>query len=532
MTSAGVALIDGSLVTRSQAGDQAAISELAAQVRPMVQRYAGRFFSDPARAEDLAQTALMKAFARVGDVRSPGAFQAWLLRIARNECLNELARQKHGQLPFSALADGGAEIEAPAGGDDDPEEALLRSQLQALVRRVAATLPPHYRQALTMRALEDRTYEEISAALDIPVPVARLWYCRARKRFRSAFVTMMVARRNVPAVCQEMGEAIAELIEGSLPAADRPRVQEHVGGCHVCRQTEDELRNTAFRAPARGFIIGLGLLRLGWKLPQHIRSGVSHAPHAVGKLAVTGAGGLAVATTVVAGSPIVPTPAHANAIAYGGQLHMVNLNLPPARPGDVVLASDQVRTGSVAGAPQTLAGVLPDLTGMDNLALVIQRLDDISPNVLHLGGLRLIPRAEAAVLARRAEAAKAAAAGTVDDLTVQQQKAQQKAQQEREQQQREQQQKAQAQQPAWPGGSPASANAAPNGNTAPNSKAAPSGNAAPNGKPAPNGPAPSGNAAPGAPGAGASAPAGGTSSPQQGGSSPSGGSNNPSPNLR
>src|SRR5712692_6308838 len=90
MSSAGVALIDGSLVTRSQAGDQDAISELATQVRPMVQRYASRFFSDPARAEDLAQTALMKAFARVGDVRSPGAFQAWLLRIARNECLNEL----------------------------------------------------------------------------------------------------------------------------------------------------------------------------------------------------------------------------------------------------------------------------------------------------------------------------------------------------------------------------------------------------------------------------------------------------------
>jgi RNA polymerase sigma factor (sigma-70 family) len=93
MTGAGSALIDGSLVARSQAGDQEAIGELAAQVRPMVQRYAGRFFSDPARAEDMAQTALMKAFTRVGDVRSPAAFQAWLLRIARNECLNEFTAE-------------------------------------------------------------------------------------------------------------------------------------------------------------------------------------------------------------------------------------------------------------------------------------------------------------------------------------------------------------------------------------------------------------------------------------------------------
>jgi hypothetical protein len=342
------------------------------------------------------------------------------------------------------------------------------------------------------------------------------------------------------------------LIEGTLPAGDRPRVQEHLGGCHVCRQTEDELRNTAFRAPARGFIIGLGLLRLGWKLPQHIRSGISHAPHAVGKLAITGAGGVAVATAMVAGSPIVPTPAHANSSAAAGHLYMVNLNLPPARPGDVVLVSDSMHTVSVAAAPQVLAGVLPDLTGMDNLVLVIQRLDDISPNVLHLGGLRLVPGTQAAVLARRAEAARAAAAGTVDELAVQEQK----AQQQREQQQREQQQKTQAQ-PAWPGGSPPSGSAAPNGNAAPNSKAAPnsaapngaapngaapngaapngkaapSGNAAPNGKAAPNGAAPNGNSAPGTPGAGAPAPAGGSSSQQSGGS-PSGGGNNPSPNLR
>ncbi|HEX3606349.1 MAG TPA: sigma-70 family RNA polymerase sigma factor [Candidatus Dormibacteraeota bacterium] len=489
MTSAGVALIDGDLVTRSQAGDQDAIGELAAQVRPMVQRYASRFFSDPARAEDLAQTALMKAFSRVGDVRSPGAFQAWLLRIARNECLNELARQKHAQLPLSTLADGGAEIEAPAGGDDDPEEALLRSQLQALVRRVAATLPQHYRQALTMRALEDRTYEEISEALDIPVPVARLWYCRARKRFRSAFVTMMVARRNVPQVCQEMGEAIAELIEGTLPTGDRPRVQEHLGGCHVCRQTEDELRNTAFRAPARGFIIGLGLLRLGWHLPQRIRENLGHAPHAVGKFAVTGVGGVAVATAMVAGSSVMPAPAHANGTAPSahGRLLMIS---PQGRTSEVELASDSVRTATVAGAPQAIAG-LPDLTGMDTLSLVIQRLDEISPNVLHLSGLRLVPQT-AAALTRHADNAKAAAAAAVDDLQVQQQRAQEKARQEREQQQQQQQEKARQarqQQPLNPQPQPAaSGNAAPKGNAGPNGQPSASGNPAPG--------APSGGGAP------------------------------------
>ncbi len=492
MIAAPAAPIDGSLVIRSQAGDREAIGELAEWVRPIVQGYASRFFSDSTRGEDVAQIALMKIIARVGDVRSPAAFPAWLLRVVRNECINELSRQRHAQLPLSILAAEGTQIQAPAGGDDDPEETLVRRELQGLVREVAATLPAHHREVLVMRALEDRSYEEVSAALDVPLSVARLRYFRACERFRSAFVTRLVARRGVSVPCRETGAAIAAMIEGTLPAADRPRVQEHLAGCHVCRQTEDELRNTAFRAPARGFIIGLGLLRLGWRLPQRIRDGVSHAPHAVGKLAVTGVGGVAVATAVVAGSPILPTPALANDSGPAGHLRLSGAST--GHSGGVVLVSDPMQTAASAGAPQGLAGV-PDLTGMDNLALVIQRLNDISPSILHLSSLRLVPQTEAA-LARHADGARTAAAGTVDELAAEQQRAQEKARQQREQQQQQQARQAH-QQPALNG-------------------------------PPPNGqPASSGNPAPGTPsGAGAPAPAPG--SPQQGGAQSGG---NPPPNL-
>jgi RNA polymerase sigma-70 factor, ECF subfamily len=309
--------VDEALVLRGQAGDVEALCELASKVRPLVQRYASRFFSDPTRAEDLAQTAMMKAFSRVGDVRSPEAFPAWLLRITRNECLNELARQRHAQIPMSALDDQGMALEALADATADPEEALVRSQLQELVRRVAAGLPPHYRRTLTMRALEDRTYEEISEALDIPVTVARLWYCRARKRFRRAFVESMVARRDVDGACLEMGVAIAEMIEGTLGRTERDRVQGHLSDCAVCRQTEDELRNTAFRAPSRAFVLGLGLIRGLHHTGRTAGTALSRLPATASRLAVTGAGGLSLvaAGTLGGGTATVPAVAAAPAAA-------------------------------------------------------------------------------------------------------------------------------------------------------------------------------------------------------------------------
>src|SRR5205807_6731511 len=291
-TRTALVTVDEALVLRSQAGDTEAMGELAGQVRPLVQRYASRFFPDPSRAEDLAQTALMKAFARVGDVRSPEAFAAWLLRITRNECLNELARQRHAQVPLSTLDDRGTGIEVPPGGPEDPEEELVRNHLRRLVRQVAATLPPHYRQTLTMRALEDRSYEEISVALDVPVTVARLWYCRARKRFRAAFLETMVARRGMSEGCHEMGLSIAGMIEGTLTRPERDRVQGHLADCSVCRQTEEELRNTAFRAPSRAFLLGLGLLRLTHPSARVVRGSVSRAHHVLGRVPAAAAGGV------------------------------------------------------------------------------------------------------------------------------------------------------------------------------------------------------------------------------------------------
>lgn len=312
MPSATLGGIDDALVLRAQTGDPQAVAELVAATRPMLQRFARRFFPDPARAEDMAQTALMKAFARMGDLRSPEAFQTWLLRIARNECLNELTRSRVAQIPMSTLEDQGTALEAPAGGADDPEEMLVRTQMQDLVRRVTATLPEHYRQTLTMRALEDRSYEEISEALDIPVTVARLWYCRARKRFRTAFIQTLVTRRDVSDECQEMGALIAEMIEGTLQRNRRDVVQAHLVDCAACRQTEDELRNTAFRAPARLMLFALGLARL----PMQIRRSVGGAGARIGQLAGEVALGAGATVVLVTGSGLggfgsAPTIVHA-----------------------------------------------------------------------------------------------------------------------------------------------------------------------------------------------------------------------------
>jgi RNA polymerase sigma-70 factor (ECF subfamily) len=370
MPSATLGGLDDTLVLRAQSGDPQAVADLVAATRPMLQRFARRFFPDPARAEDMAQTALMKAFARMGDLRSPEAFQTWLLRIARNECLNELTRSRVAQIPMSTLEDQGTALEAPAGGADDPEEMLVRNQMQDLVRRVTATLPEHYRQTLTMRALEDRSYEEISEALDIPVTVARLWYCRARKRFRAAFIQTLVARRDVSDECQEMGTLIAEMIEGTLNRNRRDVVQSHLVDCGACRQTEDELRNTAFRAPARLTLFALGLARL----PMHARRSVGAAASRTQQLAGEIALGAGATVVLVTGSGLGGFGSGAT-VAHAAAPPVLAITVPDL-PGSIV---DSAAAPRVDSARDWSRGSTGDAGSGSFAATVLTTISDASP---------------------------------------------------------------------------------------------------------------------------------------------------------
>jgi hypothetical protein len=204
-----------------------------------------------------------------------------------------------------------------------------------------------------MRALEDRSYEEISEALDVPVTVARLWYCRARKRFRRAFIDVMTCRRGVPLFCQEMGLSIADMIEGTLPRADRDRVQGHLADCAACRQTEDELRNTAFQTPTR--LVAFGLL--AWRATRHgarqVANLAGRAPQVAGRLVMAGSGGLAVAAGSVAvpaavpARPLAPVP-----VLAATQLGARDTALGPAHATSRTPASPPVAGAAGPAAPQ------------------------------------------------------------------------------------------------------------------------------------------------------------------------------------
>ena len=152
-----------------------AFEQLLAAYRSKVYRLALGFVRNPADAEDLAQEAFVRLWRALPTYDGRASFSTWLYVIARNACLSELRRR--GLRPVTAIGDAGEPAVASGG-----PSAEARLDCEALVD----TLPEPQRHVVRLFYLEEKSYEQVAAMLDMPVNTVRSHLHRARKRLAQA----------------------------------------------------------------------------------------------------------------------------------------------------------------------------------------------------------------------------------------------------------------------------------------------------------------------------------------------------------
>lgn len=164
-----------SLANRLRAGDPTAESDLVAEYRPSLVRFAFGYLGDAAAAEDAAQDVFLKALKAPS---KPDAVRPWLYRIARNHCLNLLRSQRvRGE---EALP------ERPAFADSRTGHLtrLVRLENEAELRERVMNLTPDHREVLDLRYGEDLGRDEIAHILDLPPSVVKSRLYEAMKKLR------------------------------------------------------------------------------------------------------------------------------------------------------------------------------------------------------------------------------------------------------------------------------------------------------------------------------------------------------------
>ena len=175
--------VDQALVERVQQGDKRAYDILVQKYQHRIIKLVSRFVRNQDDVLDVVQEAFIKAYRALKNFRGDSAFYTWLYRIAINTAKNYLASS--GRRMSEASVDA-QDAEQYQSGDwlreyATPEKELLAEEIQQVIHKTINQLPPDLREAITLRELENLSYEDIAQVMDCPIGTVRSRIFRARE---------------------------------------------------------------------------------------------------------------------------------------------------------------------------------------------------------------------------------------------------------------------------------------------------------------------------------------------------------------
>ena len=151
---------------------EAAFTELYSRYSQRIYLYCRKILGDDQAARDIFQDTFIRFLNSADATRDMTNVPAFLLRIARNLCLNW--KRDHGSrtVEFSELAIG------------THDRQVESRELAGLITMALDLLPDDHREALVLQMYQGMSYEEIGEELNVPVSTVRNWVVRAKKKMR------------------------------------------------------------------------------------------------------------------------------------------------------------------------------------------------------------------------------------------------------------------------------------------------------------------------------------------------------------
>jgi RNA polymerase sigma-70 factor (ECF subfamily) len=178
---------DEELAGRIGDGDMKAFEHLMRLNNRTLFRTARAILRDDAEAEEVVQDAYLRAHRSIGAFRGESRLSTWLVRIAVNTALmrrRKVARRAAIVPIYGDVEDAGDEMQADR--KDVPDMQAERKAMRQLLEQKIDALPDVYREVFVLRALEELSVDETSAALGIPAATVRTRFFRARSLLREA----------------------------------------------------------------------------------------------------------------------------------------------------------------------------------------------------------------------------------------------------------------------------------------------------------------------------------------------------------
>lgn len=179
---------EAALLNQAQSGDKDAFTSLISPCLETLYRLVLPITRNHEDAEDTVQEAILKAYANLSQFQRRARFSTWIARIATNEALTILRKQKlMKRAPWEDLVlaeESNGRFPELEQRPDDPEALYARQEVRELMMQAAGCLPPQYHTAFVLTHVKECTNQETARKLDVSVAAVKARVHRARKQVR------------------------------------------------------------------------------------------------------------------------------------------------------------------------------------------------------------------------------------------------------------------------------------------------------------------------------------------------------------
>ncbi len=164
-------------VEKVLAGDVSAFERIVLRWQGPLVNLAYRFSHDRGRAEEMAQEAFLRSYRGLASWRRDSAFSTWLFALAINLYRTELRKIPNGIVEWDRAAEFAASLKLPLSPQTDDRAET--------VREAVLTLPPKYRDSLTLYYFHEMDLSAAAQALNLPEGTLKARLFRGREMLRS-----------------------------------------------------------------------------------------------------------------------------------------------------------------------------------------------------------------------------------------------------------------------------------------------------------------------------------------------------------
>lgn len=250
---AGLAREEAGLARAAAAGDGDAFATLYERYAPRAYNLAHRLSGSEDDAADAVQEAFVNVLRRLPDLGDRElAFGSYLFTATRNATYDLMRRQQRAS-PSDSIPEGAVPVGAGAGGlgldpgdpGEDPERKALLASQQEEISAANARLPERQREALALRELEELSYDEIAAVMEMNRNSVAQLISRARINLRDELRgTALASIAASSPACERALPLLAMRDDGQLEpgSADDDWLDGHLAGCETCALAREAMQ--------------------------------------------------------------------------------------------------------------------------------------------------------------------------------------------------------------------------------------------------------------------------------------------------